>query len=73
MVLVFLFHQDAHQVWLGTTPMAAPQPATLAQLDPTTTESSAFHSWLVKTAEFGTILSVNVSAHKAHSPTELRA
>lgn len=71
--LVFLFHQDAHQVWPGITPTVAPQPATLAQLDLTTTELSAFHSWLAKTAESGTILSVNVYAHKAHFLTELHA
>lgn len=71
--LAFLFHLDAHQVWLGTTQTAAPQPATLAQLELITTESNVFHLWLVKMAESGMILSVNASALRAHSQMELHA
>ena len=71
--LAFLFHPDAHQVWLGTTLTVAPQPATLAQLELITTERNVFHLWLVKMAESGMTLSVNASALKAHSQMDLHA
>lgn len=62
------FPVNAHQASTGATTTAAPQAATSAHQDLTSTESSVFLTLHATTEESGTIPSVNVSAHKEPSP-----
>lgn len=67
-VNVFLCQLNAHQVLLGTIPMDVYQLQTVAQPVLITTELNVFHINLVIREESGTILYLNVSALKEHSP-----
>lgn len=67
-VNVFLYQLNAHQVLLGTILMDVSQLQTVAQLVLITTELNVFHINLVIREESGTILCLNVSALKEHSP-----
>lgn len=68
MVNVFLYQLNAHQVLLGTILMDVSQLQTVAQPVLITTELNVFHINLVIREESGTILYLNVSALKEHSP-----